>query len=253
MSRRNRNQGVALFAVLVLLLLSLVTVLGALRVAGLNEILLGNSSDYARAQAAAMALLGDAEIDIRGRLPPYTLQADGQLGIPCDASPGSSASEPPGHRGCRDTADGQSPWFPQSSAEFDAVSDIVGTDTAPYPCKQAICLPANATDLAHIEDRLPAMAPLGATYGQYTRARLPALGVQSNPILGSVGTTARSWYWIEGFRYSDIGSSAHIAAVRPEPDRAFIYRITAVAFGLKPGTRVVVQSVFVPYPASQNP
>lgn len=244
---RRASQGLSLLTVLALLLLCLIAAMGSLRVVALNELLLGNSADQARAQAAALALLSDAEVDIRGRLPPYTLQADGQRGSPCRAD-----AEQSGYSGCREIQSGASPWFPQSNAEFDQVGDILAAGGSGRPCKQAICLPSSATAIGRIEDQLTAMAPLGATYGQYTRAALPAPGPQGNPILAGTGANARAWYWIEGFRYGDISASPLIAKLRPEPERAFIYRITAVALGLKPGTRVVMQAIFVPYPANQN-
>ncbi len=63
--------------VLIFLLLAIISVLGAYRAGFLNERMVGNESDYNRAFAAAEALIRDAEMDIRGRRPPYDfVQAD---------------------------------------------------------------------------------------------------------------------------------------------------------------------------------
>ena len=66
-------------------------------------------------------------------------------------------------------------------------------------------------------------------------------------------TPARAWYWVEVFRYSSAAGILNAASDLPVPDRRhpFVYRITAYAKGFKPGTRVHLRSVFVPYP--QNP
>jgi Tfp pilus assembly protein PilX len=101
---RPPQQGIALVTVLVLLLLSLTAVLGALRYSNLNEAMLGNTSDYNRTFAAAEALVRDAEIDIRGRLPPYTLQADGSRGTPCRPTAAGSLTTLAGFQGCRNKA-----------------------------------------------------------------------------------------------------------------------------------------------------
>jgi type IV pilus assembly protein PilX len=257
LSHCHPQRGISLVTVLVLLLLSLVAVLGAFRVANLNEAMLGNSSDYNRARVAAEALILDAEMDIRGRRPPYaTVQTDGTIGFPCRPAPANSTTSlvtEGGYVGCRNQAAANTPWFPRNSEDFDAVSDLVESNSATLRCMQGICVPLNTTDLAFIENNLANMTPLGATYGQFTRNALAAPGVSGNPILSS--DTAKAWYWVEAFRYnSDAVNSgaASINALVPDPTAPFIYRITAIAQGMKAGTRVVIKSVFVPYPLSQG-
>ena len=64
-----------------------------------------------------------------------------------------------------------------------------------------------------------------------------------------------SRYWIEVFVYGQtisVGGSAAGDLV-PDPTAPYVYRITAVAQGRKPGTQVVLREVFVPNPISQNP
>ncbi len=61
-----RQKGVALFIVVVLVMLSMLLALWASRSALFNEMFVGNDADYQRALEAAQALLQDAELDIRG-------------------------------------------------------------------------------------------------------------------------------------------------------------------------------------------
>lgn len=239
------QRGISLIMVLVMLLLSVTAVLGAFRVSNLNESMLGNSSDYNRTYAAAEALIRDAEIDIRGRTPPYTEQADGTLGPPCrPVAPGSLLVQS-GFVGCRNQGIGD-PWIPKYE-EFDTVGDMVAALDASR-CWQGLCFPVNSTDLANIEANIAAMIPRGATYGQFTRAGLAAPGAAGNPILS--GAQARGWYWIEAFRY---GVTVPPSEFAPDSNSPIVYRITAIAQGLKPGTQVVLKSVFVPTPTKQNP
>lgn len=61
-----RQKGIALFIVVVLVMLSMLLALWASRSALFNEMFVGNDADYQRALEAAQALLQDAELDIRG-------------------------------------------------------------------------------------------------------------------------------------------------------------------------------------------
>lgn len=246
--RRTAQRGISLVAVLVMLLLSVTAVLGAFRVSNLNESILGNSSDYSRTYAAAEALIRDAEIDIRGRTPPYVAQVDKTLGLPCrPVAPGSLLTQA-GFSGCRNQAIGD-PWIPNIN-EFDTVGDMVAALNI-NRCWQGLCFPVNSTDLANIENNLAAMIPRGATYGQFTRVGLAAPGVAGNPILS--GAQARGWYWIEAFRYGESLLSESTAKIAPDMKvNPIVYRITAIAQGLKPGTQVVLRSVFVPNPGVVN-
>jgi type IV pilus assembly protein PilX len=256
MRLRQRQNGISLITVLVLLLLSLMAVMGSFRVANLNEAILGNSTDYNRTYAAAEALMTDAEIDIRGRIPPFTKQADKRWGLPCVPTVAGGLMAATGYVGCRNQAVANTPWFPEFDPDdFDAVSGIVDAtivtpNTVTRRCKLGICVPVNTTDLANIETDLTNMTPLGATYGQFTRANAwnTAPGVSSNPILNA--SPARAWYWVEVFRYTKsavgaLGGSATFTSA-PSPDRPFVFRITVVAQGLKTGTQVVLRGVFVP-------
>ncbi|MEN9374978.1 MAG: hypothetical protein RL710_135 [Pseudomonadota bacterium] len=243
---RPPQEGIALVTVLVLLLLSLTAVLGALRYSNLNEAMLGNTSDYNRTFAAAEALVRDAEIDIRGRLPPYTLQADGSRGTPCRPTAAGSLTTLAGFQGCRNKALANTPFFPLDSSDMDDLETILATNSPTHRCLAGICMPVNSNDLANFETNpvtYAAMIPLGTTYGQFTRNGLTGLAgqVDINPALSN----PNSRYWIEAFWY---GSSALSHSALPNKKAPFIYRITAIAQGRKEGTRVVIRSIFVPYP-----
>lgn len=235
-SKRKPQSGVALLTVMVVLVLCVLTVVANTRSGLLHEMLVGHQSDQLRAQAAAEALVRDAEIDILGVLP------DGR---PCRPLA-------PGVIGCRErgseTLPG-APYVPTSVDEFEEARALVQVGAA-IPCRDGMCFPSSLQALEHIEDALDTMQEHGAHYGQFTRTGLTASAVASNPLLAT--QPARAWYWIEAFLY-DIGPDSLKARghLQPDPSRPFVYRITAVALGLKPGTRAVIKSVFVPYPSEQ--
>jgi type IV pilus assembly protein PilX len=259
----SQQRGVSLIIVLIFLLLAIISVLGAFRAGYLNERMVGNESDHSRAFAAAEAMIRDAEMDIRGRRPPYdVVQVDGRLGFPCRPTNANSeidTTSAPGYVSSCRLKNAATPWFPQDNDEFDTVFDMVAA--SPDRCLNGICMPLNTTDLATIETRLfdgLNANNLGVPYGTYTRSGLATAqltAAQSNPILAtSPPGSVRAWYVVEAFRYGDtVSSSKHPALeLKPDPARMITYRITAVALGLKNGTRVVLKSTFVPFPATQS-
>lgn len=263
--------------VLILMLISLTGVMGAFRVANLGESILGNTSDYSRTVAAAEALLRDAETDIRGRLPvigdpattgvtsPFAMNADGALGVPCNTTVPAAGQRVIGCRLVEDPpGSGNSVWFPRSSEDLENVTRIATANDSTYRCKSGLCTPPTVTSLTGtqaIEKNISAMFGFGAYYGQYTGAN-PSTG-DSNPSLSANRASATSlpsdgqpWgrYWVEVFRYAESVSSGAAAAANlvPDPSAPYIYRITAIARGRKPGSQVVIKSFYVPNPASQN-
>jgi type IV pilus assembly protein PilX len=221
-----RQRGISLIVVMIMLLLSSLVLLGSTRVGTLNETLVGSESDTQRAFAAAEALIRDAELDILG------IRGDG---TPCSNDPTAAV-------GCRSLA---GPFFPESDNDLDALATSVSTADAFRSCRRGICLPATVDSLGATAwtDDLEDMQAVGTTYGQFT-ATLPTDA--SNPLLTSV--PARAWYWIEVFRYADILGNGD-GRVTPDAVRhPFVYRINAYVQGTKPGTRVQLRSVFVPYP-----
>ena len=224
------QQGVALLTVLAVLVICTLITAANSRSGLLHEMIVGHQSDQLRAQGAAEALVRDAETDILGRQPD---------GSPCHAGPQST-----GVVGCRERGQGalpNAPYFPHSADEFDEVRALVQVGAA-VPCRDGICVPSSLQTLEQLEDALETMKPHGARHGQFTRAT------------SGTPRAAAAWYWVEVFQY-DLSAAAPETQrhLQPDPARPFVYRITAVAQGLKPGTRAVVKSVFVPYPREQMP
>ena len=238
--RRARQQrGISLIVVMVMLLLGTILVLGATRTNWLNESLVNNESDYQRAYSAAEALMADAETDIRGTLVGL---------VPCRAGAGFD--------GCRNRAGGR-PFFPMSSAGTDL--DELETNMGGQLCREGICWTPNYTDgalgVAWWNDpaRVTAMTAAGvpATYGQFTLANQGGAGNSDNPLLRVRGNGAfGGWYWVEVMEYNIAAGAMGAGSVPnvpiPADTQPFVYRITVMVNGLKPGTRVVLRSVFVP-------
>ncbi len=226
------QHGLALLVVMIVLLLSMLLVLWASRTALFNELVTGNDSDYQRALEAAHAMVSDAEFDIRNQRP--------------DGSPCASA----GFTGCRRTAAntvGGLPVFPETTGEFEALESSLASQIP--SCRAGLCV-ANQVGIGFWTavsgaQGLDAMKTLGATYGQYTGA---VAGDAGNPLLKTgVADPARAWYWVEVLPYDTsaaiAGGAAH--AFAPDSQNPYIYRITAVAQGLKKGTQATLQSTFV--------
>jgi type IV pilus assembly protein PilX len=247
MTRANRPplrrcQGLALITVLVVLAICLLIVTASARSGLLHEMLTGHQSDQQRARIAAEALVVDAQIDILGMHP------DGR---PCRTM--ASTGEPhPDFIGCRQRGSSitaLAPYFPQSTDEFEEARALLQVGAA-IPCRDGICFPSSLEALVHIEEALESMKPTAAIYGQFTRADSAEAGSSGNPVL--TDAVPRGWYWVEAFRHeADALAAASQAHLLPDPTRPFVYRITAVAEGLKPGTRAVIKTFFVPYPSSQ--
>ncbi len=267
----SKQGGASLMVVLIFLLLTIISVLGAFRSGFLNEKIVGNESDYSRAFAAAEALIRDAEMDIRGRRPPYDfVQVDGNIGFPCRSSTDGSTTEIASKVGYENSCrlrNGATPWFPRGNQEFNEVESIVIAGDVTNRCVAGICFPLDLTSLENIETLLVAGNTIGVPYGAFTRTDLPNLSdTQSNPLLSTTPAAAGSlipkvstqaWYLVEAFRYGATvsgsgGSASHPALqLKPDPTNSIVYRITAVVRGLR-GTLVVLKSTFVPYPASQS-
>jgi type IV pilus assembly protein PilX len=246
---RSQQKGVALITVMVILLLSIIAVLAASRTTLLNEALVGNMSDYNRALAAAEALIRDAEIDVRGRLPNGYLCREDIAGTDVPTA---------NFVGCRDTAVG--PFIPEGTDFDDARDAVLVTAAAPAatPCSLGVCFPASLATLSTLEDNLGAMAARGVRYGFYTRGAIPLdLGDATNSILrgapAAVTDPNQGWYWIEVFQYAKDAPTNRPGEVIPGGKAPLIFRITAVALGQKAGTRAIVRSFFVPKPKCGGP
>ena len=93
-------------------------------------------------------------------------------------------------------------------------------------------------------------AGIGARYGQFTGAQLGASDAPANPILADQSDGQGGWYWIEVMPYSDKAKSANLIVDTSSSQLALnldvyvIYRITAIAYGRKPGTLAVLQETY---------
>jgi len=218
-AHRDNQRGVSLLVVMVVVLLITLLTVWAARVALLNEKLAGNDSDHQRAVEAAHAMVRDAELDIRGER--------------FDGSPCSPYA-------CR--AAGASAVFPRSESEFQILHGILVAGSP--SCAAGICVSDRVPAQFWADDAtLAAMKPLAAAYGAHTGAMT---GKSGNPLLSTSGGL-HAWYWVEILPYDMSAAIAGGPAEGFAPDSAapFLYRITAVAQGLKPATQAVIQTTVV--------
>lgn len=222
--RPEKQRGVALFVVIIFVMLSMLLALWAARTSLFNELVVGNDADYQRAFEATQALLQDAELDIRGE------NADGSV---CTNGSGDI---------CRTTTPDQIPL------EAKDVTNLLATLTTETTlCRNALCAKRNgAQDFWNDKDALTAMKAVGARYGHYTGA---SKGDYSNPILAETDIKKGGWYWIEVLPYYDsqnsgvvVGAPSNLLELNLTPH--VVYRITALAYGRKPNTMVVVQQTY---------
>ena len=230
---RQRQRGVALFVVIVVVMLSMLLALWASRTSLFNELVVGNDADYQRAFDAAQALLQDAELDIRGE------NADGS---PCSGSGDV----------CRtSTAD----KIPLEKQEVDSLLVALGSQTS--KCRNGLCAKRTGkqdfwknTD-ASKGPTLAQMKAAGARYGQFTGAATGSPTASANPILYADKDGTGGWYWIEVLPYDESsGFSSLIEGDNSKPqlelklDPNVVYRITALAYGQRSTTMVVLQQTY---------
>lgn len=246
-----RQRGVALYVVIVFVLLSMLLALWAARSALFNEILVGNDADYRRAFEAAQAMLQDAELDIRGVQP---------NGLECVPKAGNNDI-------CRpvpQAASGTAPATPGADVYFDIetkdLENMLATVAALGPatkCHKGICQKrVDPQDFWNDATTLNAMiaANVGARYGQFTGASAEAT---ANPILADTDAGEGAWYWVEMLPYVDpnvallasMPPGSNVEKFAPSRKKLWVYRITALARGQKPGTEVVLQSTLSLQPA----
>lgn len=249
--RPQRQQGVALFVVIVFVLLSMLLALWASRTSLFNEMVVGNDADYQRAFEAAQALLQDAELDIRSA--DYDVATGKTVdGLNCLA----------GGNICRSFSADK---FPLESKEIPALINTMDAQTT--KCRSGICtrrtgrqdfwnytsatLPV-PTGLQPGEVPLEqlATAGIGARFGEFTGAKF-GTGTNANPILADRSADNRGgWYWIEVMPYTDAAKTQNLIVdtvsnqLKLNLDVYAIYRITALAYGRKPETMVVLQETY---------
>lgn len=244
---RANQRGVALFVVIVFVLLTMLAALWASRTALFGEMIVGNDADYQRAFEAAQALLQDAELDIREEhadgTPWRQSDAARTLNAPCEANSDI----------CRTKAD-----LPRPPETAEDLGDLLAhLKTQSTGCQHGLCLKRTGNqDFWNDATTLAAMtaANVGARYGQYTGAKKGDSSNPANPILQQTGAGKGGWYWIEVLPYDQSSKSSGVIvggsgstnldllALNLKPH--VVYRITALAQGLKPNTRVVLQQTY---------
>lgn len=244
-----RERGVSLFVILVFVMLTMLLAIWASRASYVNELLVGNDADYQRAFAAAHALIQDAELDIEGAT------SDGTL---CEPDPGDTDI-------CRHATPEK---IPKDDQELAALLDHLGALASEAPrCRNGLCLKRadratnkdkqdfwnnNDADagitLAQMTGTHEDKSPVGARFGQYTGARPGSDDEPANPLLRERSDGKGGWYWIEVLPYVDklgaeviVGSPQYLE-INQKP--SVVYRITALVYGRKPNTRVVLQQTY---------
>lgn len=244
------QRGVALFVVIVFVLLSSLLSLWASRTSLFSEMVVSNDADYQRAFEAAQALLQDAEMDIRSAEPDKTNKT--LDGINCSA----------GGDICRI---GLSDYQIPGSKENEKVGLLIAqlaTHSADAGCHKGLCVKrSGAQDFWNDTAMLALMAKdnVGARYGQFTGSAKGSNSEPANPILSDVSSPQRGgWYWIEVLPYikpgvgtegrllenTTTGSGGGASILKPNLDPNVIYRVTAIAYGRKPSTMVVLQETY---------
>ena len=216
--------------------------LWASRTSLFNEMIVGNDADYQRAFEAAQALLQDAELDIRRESP------DGLTA--CTAA------------NCRDNI-AAAYKIPIKGEVTQLLDDL---NQQPTKCKDGLCTKragrqdfwntTGATVLAAGEVKLSDMTQpnVGARYGEYSGATKGDSRNPANPILADTSADNRGgWYWIEVMNYAESAKNSGLIVGGANTDNLLrlnlepnvVYRITALAYGRKPGTMAVLQQTYV--------
>ena len=237
--RPARQRGIALFVVIVFVMLTMLLALWASRTSLFNEMVVGNDADYQRAYEAAQAMLQDAEQDIR-------------LG---NESPESSTLCVAGGDVCRATSADQLPQA-KSPETIEALLGTLSAQTTTAGCRSGLCTRREgAVDFWNDATPLDQMLDAGARYGQYTGAKYGDTDDPANPILADRSAKKKgAWYWIEVLPYDEsaktsnliVGANVANNLLPLHVDPNVVYRITALSWGRKDSTLVVLQQTYAP-------
>lgn len=262
-SKKYKQRGISLFIVIVFVMLSMLLALWASRTSLFNELIISNDADYQRAFEAAQATLQDAELDIRGE------NSDGSFCTPNNTDGNI----------CRRTTPEKIPLEAQEVGTL--LADLADPSKIPSDapkCKNGICIKrADRPDMSDKQDfwnntdskkgiTLAQMTgvhtgttiPVGARYGQFTGATIGDDNNPASPILRDKSASNKgAWYWIEILPYDDssknsgvLTNSSGTGAINPNNILALnltpniVYRITALAYGRKDNTMVVLQQTY---------
>jgi type IV pilus assembly protein PilX len=249
-----------MFITLIVLLLALVLALGGLVVTNFNESIVGSQSDTQRTYGAAQALLTTAQRDIR--LNGRDCDAPGMGNAGTNDAIVEGAATACILRFPRDTND-----YMQMLAEANMVGNIdrcssqasfMGVCISSSPISASFAIPtvadgtatgaqqwANGADYITFTKVLDNNGGTGVDYGGDAQAGSASLAL--------TGANARGKYWVEIFPYNvmsvALGGNDAASANVPIPDGTypFVFRITAMAKGLKGGTVSVLRTYYVPY------
>ena len=230
---RATQRGASLFTVFILLLLTLLLVLGGMRVGIFNESIVGNQADIQRANAAAEALMQHAANSIYEQGPHCSLD--------------KSKSD------CR---------FPRNEEEFTELATNLanqcGAGAADSSTPKGICMPVTPDARVFQTDYIMTK-PRGArddiqmrkdTALSYSDFAGSAKAGDTN-----LGLSDKGQYWVEIFRYSkdlkrygqgQVTPAPGMPLIEPDASYPFISRITVRAQGLKDGSQVTRRSFYVP-------
>ena len=248
---RTRQRGISLFVVIVFVLLSMLLALWASRTSLFNEMVVSNDADYQRAFEATQALLQDAELDIRGE------NADGSV---CSGSADV----------CRTTTTDKVPLETQEVGPLLATLAELTSGTNLTQCRNALCVKRGGRqdfwNYTSATPTPPSLQPgevmlsemtkngIGARYGQYTGAAVGSSTSPANPIRADTSADNRGgWYWIEILPYDETGKTSGLIvnasgvggnALGLNLVPNVVYRVTALAYGRKPNTMVVLQQTY---------
>lgn len=218
------QRGISLVTTMVMLLLTMLLVLGALRLSLFNESAVGNQADAQRAYASAEALLRQAEEDIRTN------------GLNCSV----------------DAADCR---FPRDMEDFASMAlTMQGTCGDASNQKEGVCIPTSPDDRKFQADYI-----MDTPAGQAERPEMRRETAASYTTFASTArsgsadlslTAEKGQYWVEVYPYNIASSAQFDSSHYPIPDSTypFIFRITVRAEGLKQGTVSILRSYYVPYP-----
>jgi Tfp pilus assembly protein PilX len=264
-----RQRGFSMFIVMVILLLTLILVLGGLSMMNLNESLVGNQSDAQRAYGAAQALVDAAKRDIR---------LNGRY---CNAGP---SGQPTGNLGTTGPSvvnlyytSGATPLaatstpictlrFPRNMDDYNQMlgASVVGlghcASAAPYT---GVCISNGPTNpnftSATIDDSLSGAEQWsnGVNYTQYAGDSVDygsGAAVGGGSVSLALGDADRGRYWVEVFPFAinPIGLGGSANAPAPDSGYPFVFRITAMAKGIRGGTVSVLRTYYMPYPATYH-
>ena len=261
--RKSRQRGISLFVVMIILMLALILVLGGLTVTNLNESLVGNQSDTQRAYGSAQALIDAAQRDIRLN------------GRRCNAVfMGGSGNNPEFMVGpAPGAAAACTRRFPRDQAEYgEMIAGLTNTPglgncgSATQPNFAGVCISRGPTDPNFASTTVADITSTNAQQlnngAHYNSNFLTALDGTDTPNYGGGATTgnnvalaaaAGGTYWVEVFQYfnacSISGCDSRI--VIPDGSYPFVFRITALAQGLRVGTQSVLRTYYTPYPNNQ--